>query len=98
MIGKGHISIDGEGPVSIEERLEEHIIETRKATADLKTQVLKVATALKVANMSLKAQNEQLQDQKSSPRSKTPTRSHSRAKEDETASKPMESNEVAFVL
>ena len=39
----------------LEGRLNEHIEETKKASSDLKVQVLKVATALKVANMSLKA-------------------------------------------
>ena len=35
---------------SLQEKVDEHIEETKKATNDLKVQVLKVATALKVAN------------------------------------------------
>ena len=100
MIGENRIRNDPDAPAPIEDRLEEHIEETKKATTDLKTQVLKVATALKVANMSLKAQNEQLQEAKLSPRANnaSPLRSPKRSKEDEEPYQPMESNEVAFVL
>ena len=63
--GEGEVKFDA---TELEEKLNEHIEETKKASSDLKVQVLKVATALKVANMSLKAQGEQITEIKTSPR------------------------------
>ena len=60
--------VDASHLAELEEKVTEHVEETKKATSDLKVQVLKVATALKVANMSLKAQGEQLSEIKTDPR------------------------------